>query len=159
MISYLCVPLLTNPRGATGFGASGPGPRQRFRSVERWLRRDHRAAHLSRRPGAVHDLSSSQSAGGGIQPAGPPARYGSKEAPAQTMTAAQPPRAVPEVVAEFAEFAQLLPIRDSVNASSILQDYIDGSKSPQDLCGSILIIGGGTGTAEGARFARVKTKE
>ena len=69
--------------------------------------------------------------------------------------AAHPPRASPpEEFAEFAKFAQLLTDQEGASAASTLPDYFDGTKEPAQLCGSILILGGGN--AMGARFARVR---
>ena len=72
--------------------------------------------------------------------------------------AAQPPRASPpEEFAEFARYAQLLTEREGASAASTLPDYFDGVKEPTQLCGSILILGGGD--AMGGRFARVRTHQ
>ena len=72
--------------------------------------------------------------------------------------AAHPPRASPpEEFAEFAKYAQLLPLQEGAGAASTLQEYFDGAKEPTQLCGSILILSGGN--AMGARFARVRTHQ
>ena len=71
---------------------------------------------------------------------------------------AHPPRASPpEEFAEFAKYAQLLPLQEGAGAASTLPDYFDGVKEPTQLCGSILILGGGD--AMGGRFARVRTHQ
>ena len=72
--------------------------------------------------------------------------------------AAHPPRASPpEEFAEFAKYAQLLPLREGTGAANTLQDYFDGTEEPTQPCGSSLILGEGQGNATEARFARVRT--
>jgi hypothetical protein len=74
--------------------------------------------------------------------------------------AAKPPRASPEEeFAEFAEYARLIPFHEGAGNANNLQDYLDGTVPPSQLCGSILILGEESGGAAGARFARVRTHQ
>ena len=73
--------------------------------------------------------------------------------------AAQTPRAgPPEGFAEFAQLARLLTEQEEAGAANTLQNYFDGTKEPGQLCGSILILGGGHATSR-ARSSRRGTAE
>jgi hypothetical protein len=51
--------------------------------------------------------------------------------------AAKPPRASPEEeFAEFAEYARLIPFHEGAGNANNLQDYLDGTVPPSQLCGS-----------------------